>query len=146
MTWSNEPPAVSGYWWCLSSDDPRPAVVRVAWRSSATLGVAPYPELAVCRGVGRDTLTAAANAVDDVPSTVRALVWAYLANPTDPMQAAALIDALQDAHGYGPRHDEPGLRRCLWCEQNTVPHEQTGPAVCPGCRGEDAAASQPEIR
>ena len=100
----------------------------------------------VCCGVSRDTLTAAANAVGDVPGTVRALVWAYLANPTDPMQAAALIDALQDAHGYGPRHDEPGLRRCLWCEQNTVPHEQTGPAVCPGCRGEDAAASQPEIR
>lgn len=127
----------------------QPPVRKGVWppiNSSGAFGVVAYPQLAVCRGVGRDTLTAAANAVDDVPSTVRALVWAYLANPTDPMQAAALIDALQDAYWYGPRHDEPGLRRCLWCEQNTVPHEQTGPAVCPGCRGEDAAASQPEIR
>lgn len=29
MTWSNDPPTVPGYWWCLSSDGPRPAVVFV---------------------------------------------------------------------------------------------------------------------
>lgn len=65
--------------------------------------------------------------------TVRGLIDAYLAAPTD-MQAAALIDALQEEHGHGPAAHEH-YRACRGCGAAVIPAGSPN-KDCAACAGE----------